>query len=290
MRFATHDGPGIRTAVFFKGCPLECWWCHNPEGQKFQPEVLYSEDRCRRCLACVGACPSKAIEATERGVRTTSACTSCGTCQPYCGTEARQIAGRRVRLRELMQEIERDLVFFEESGGGVTLSGGEPVCQSRFTAALLAECRRRRIHTTLETCGFAREEVFLQVALAADLVLFDLKIMDGQLHRYYTGVSNGSIQRNLEGLIAHGRPPVVRIPVVPGVNDSDEEIKRFVEYLAPLHPPRIELLAYHLAGLGKYQRLTASYRLRDTPEATANDVGRFVNAFERAGLNVVIGG
>ena len=203
MRFSTHDGPGIRTTVFFKGCPLSCWWCHNPESQRFRPDLMYFEERCRHCGDCVAACPEGVADL---------GCRRCTVCAEVCAAEARQIAGKRVTLGELLREVERDLIFFEESGGGVTLSGGEPVSQPRFAEALLGACRERGIHTVLETCGFAHPDTFLRVALSADLVLFDLKLMDPARHQQYTGVSNRGILRNLEQLVEHGRavPPIRR--------------------------------------------------------------------------------
>ena len=158
MRFATHDGPGIRTTVFFKGCPLACRWCHNPESQDFRPELLTFPERCRHCGDCLAVCP----EDTSR-----ERCRRCGRCAEACQAEARQMAGRRVALPDLLAEIERDRIFHEESGGGVTLSGGEPMAQPRFAASLLAACRERGIHSALETCGFARPQVFLPIARLA---------------------------------------------------------------------------------------------------------------------------
>jgi pyruvate formate lyase activating enzyme len=272
MRFSTQDGPGIRTTVFFKGCPLSCWWCHNPESQRLQPELLYLEERCRHCGDCVTACPQHAIEQVE------------GT--EVCQAEARQIAGRRLTVGELVAEIERDLVFFEESGGGVTLSGGEPLAQPRFVSALLAACRDRGIGTVLETCGYAPSGVFLNVALAADLVLYDLKLMDPAKHKHYTGVSNRRILDNLKELVARGRPVTVRIPVMPGINDTDDEISQFARYLAELPASHVELLPYHHIGAGKYKRLGLTYRLPDASQPSAADLARFSDALARAGLNV----
>jgi pyruvate formate lyase activating enzyme len=256
MRFSTHDGPGIRTTVFFKGCPLSCWWCHNPESQRFQPDVLYFEERCRHCGDCLATCPE--------GV-TDFGCRRCSVCAEACQSEARQVAGKRMTADEVVREVERDLIFFEESGGGVTLSGGEPVAQPRFAEAVLRACRERRIHAVLETCGFAHPEVFLRVALAADLVLFDLKLMDPVRHKRYTGVSNRGILRNLEQLVERGRAVRVRIPVVPGINDSEEDAADFAEYLKRLAIRDVELLPYHHIGIEKYRRLGLSYKLAETP-------------------------
>jgi pyruvate formate lyase activating enzyme len=254
MRFATHDGPGIRTTIFFKGCPLACQWCHNPESQDFRPEILYFAERCRHCGDCVAACPAD----TSR-----EHCRRCGRCAEACQAEARQLAGERVGLAQLLAEIERDLIFHEESGGGVTLSGGEPLAQPRFTAALLGACRERGIHTVLETCGFARRDVFLPIAQLAGAVLFDLKLMNDVLHRWYTGVSNRWILANLDQLAANGTPFTVRIPVVPGVNDSADEMEAFARHLASRRIGAIELLPYHRIGAAKYARLGRDYPLAE---------------------------
>jgi pyruvate formate lyase activating enzyme len=290
MRFSTQDGPGIRTTVFFKGCPLSCWWCHNPESQRLQPELLYLEERCRHCGDCLVACPQHAIDEVEGKVRTSALCRRCGQCTEVCQAEARQIAGRRLTVGELVAEIERDLIFFEESGGGVTLSGGEPLAQPRFVSALLGACRDRGIGTVLETCGYAPSAVFLNVALAAGLVLFDLKLMDPVKHKQYTGVLNRRILGNLEELVARGRPVIVRIPVMPGINDTDDEISHFARYLAELPAKQVELLPYHHIGAGKYKRLGLTYRLGDAPQPTAADLARFGDALARAGLNVRVRG
>lgn len=204
--------------------------------------------------------------------------------------EARQIAGKRYGVSELLAEVERDLVFFEDSGGGVTLSGGEPVAQPAFTAAFLAACRVRGIRTALETCGFARQDAFRSVALLADLVLFDLKLVDREKHRLYTGVPNDPILANLEDLVARGRPLTVRIPVVPGINDSAADTAGLAAYLGRIHPGPVELLPYHDIGAGKYRRLGLPYKLNGTPQPATADLTRLQDALIRAGLQVTVGG
>jgi len=290
MRFATHDGPGIRTTVFFKGCPLSCWWCHNPESQSFLPDRLYFADRCRHCLDCVTACPQHAISATNGAISTSAACDFCGQCAQACMAEARQIAGVRLSVGELLAEVEKDGIFFDDSAGGVTLSGGEPLSQPVFAAAFLRECRERGIATAVETCGFAPMETFLETSLLADRILFDLKLADTEKHRRYTGVSNESILRNLQALTARHPAVTVRIPVVPGINDSHADLAGFAACLRDVRARRVELLPYHRIGADKYRRLGREYRMADTPQPAAADLARFRDALARAGMQVTVGG
>jgi pyruvate formate lyase activating enzyme len=289
MRYTTHDGPGIRTTVFFKGCPLACWWCHNPESQAPRPSPLYFAERCRHCGDCVAACPEHAIEEADGALRTRETCRRCGACADACQAEARQLAGRTVSLEGLLAEIERDLIFFEESGGGVTLSGGEPMAQPRFVRALLVACRERGIHTAIETCGYAHAGVFSAIAPLAGLLLFDLKLVDSGRHKQYTGVENRLILANLARAASSGVTVKVRIPVVPGVNDRAADIAQFAACLADLRLRQVELLPYHRTGTEKYRRLGWNYRLPATLEPAPADMERFAAALSSAGLRVEIG-
>jgi len=290
MRFSTQDGPGIRTTVFLKGCPLACDWCHNPESQSLRPTPMYFAERCRHCGDCLAACPNHAIESVAGGLRTASSCRRCGACADVCHAEARQLAGRQVSLEDLMAEIERDVIFFDQSDGGVTLSGGEPTAQPRFALALLRACQDHGIATSLETCGYAQEAAFLGVALFAGHVFFDLKLMDPARHRRHTGVWNGPILRNLEQLVARGHPVTVRIPVVPGINDDTAEVEHFASYLAGLPVARVELLPYHQTGVEKYRRMGRPYRSAGTPLPDPAGLARFRDTLARAGLNATVRG
>ncbi len=210
VRSAVHDGPGVRTVVFFKGCPLRCHWCHSPETQSPRAEVVLHADRCLECGACEAACTHGAIIAQggARGVNRTR-CRVCGDCTAGCPTGARTIVGRMVSVEALLDEIERDTVFYDQSQGGVTISGGEPLSQPRFLAALLARCRERRIHTAVETCGHAPPRTLLAVAQWTDLFLYDLKLMSDARHRVATGQSNRRILENLRLLC--GRHAAMRV-------------------------------------------------------------------------------
>jgi pyruvate formate lyase activating enzyme len=290
MRFSLHDGPGIRTAVFFKGCPLSCWWCHNPESQNSEPEVLYSTERCRLCGDCAAACPHHAIERAGERMTVNDNCRLCATCVDACGAEARSVAGRTMTVSEIVAEAERDLVFFDESGGGVTFTGGEPLGQPELLEALLHACRARRIHTAIETCGAAARESISRLAGLADLILYDLKILDAARHRLYTGAGNRNILENLGALVAAGRPVTVRIPVVPGVNDGAADVRAMCDYLSALRVRQVDLLPYHASGAEKYRRLGREYRMEQTQAPTGGAMAAIAAQMAAAGIPVRIAG
>ncbi len=248
-KYSIHDGPGIRTTVFFKGCPLSCWWCHNPESQSSQREVILHDNRCIRCGACVDACPHHAIAwidgepITDRAV-----CERCGTCLGECYSEARQIVGREMTVEQVMAEIAPDTAFYDESHGGVTFSGGEPLLQRDFLLALLQACQARELHTAVDTSGFASWDTVDQIRPFTDLFLYDLKLIDDERHREFTGVTNQPILRNLQDLSALGHSIVIRIPIVPGLNDDDESIRQMADFIAALpnrHPIESAALSSH---------------------------------------------
>jgi pyruvate formate lyase activating enzyme len=279
MRFSLHDGPGIRTTVFLKGCPLHCDWCHNPESQSPGPSLLFFEERCRGCGECAAVCPHGLTE-----------CEACGRCAEVCVAEARRLAGRTMSVAEVLAEVERDQVFYDESGGGVTLSGGEPLAQPLFAEALLAACRARRIHTALDTSGMAPAEELLRVAAQADLVLYDVKLVDDALHQRHTGASNRLILDNLRALAEAGRPVVVRYPLIPGVNDGGSALSSLADLLAAFGLHRLDLLPYHRNGTGKYRRLGLPGPPAEFPSLPVERVTAIAAALAGRGLDVGMGG
>ncbi len=290
MRYSLHDGPGIRTTVFFKGCPLSCWWCHNPESQWLKPERIYFRERCLMCGTCEAACPEHAIGREAGGMVTSEACRLCGTCEKVCPADAREIVGCWMTVEEVVAEVEKDIIFFDESGGGVTFSGGEPLMQPEFLAALLAACRARGLHTTVDTCGMAQRETLLRIAPAVDLFLFDLKLLDPERHEQCAGVRNDVILENLATLARSGRQVIVRFPVIPGINDDGDTVAQMIAFLGPLGLRRIDLLPYHKIGMDKYHRLKMEYRLDGVEPPSDAHMQALAQRFEGAGFSVRIGG
>jgi pyruvate formate lyase activating enzyme len=284
-KYSIHDGPGIRTTVFFKGCPLSCWWCHNPESQARAVEMMVRDKRCIGCGACVETCPQQAITLNGHGAPVTNweKCDACGDCAAVCYAEARQQVGRQMSVAEVLADIERDRAFYDESGGGVTFSGGEPLLQPDFLLALLRACRERDIHTALDTCGHARWPALDRVRPYVNLFLYDLKLMDEAKHRQVTGVSNRLILDNLQRLSQAGHAITVRIPVIPGVNDDDDSLRQIAAFLAGLpHLQGVELLPYHRIALDKYVRLNKAYLLDDTqppPVERMAEIGQMMAGF-----------
>jgi len=291
-KFSIHDGPGIRTTVFFKGCPLNCWWCHNPESQALEQEMWFWARRCIRCGACLPACTQGAISLLGDSTITDDAlCTACGDCVQVCQADAREMVGRQVTVAEVTAEIEKDIVFYDESGGGVTFSGGEPLMQPGFLYALLQSCQEREIHTAVDTSGLAAWKTLQRISEKVDLFLYDLKLMDDEKHRQFTGVSNGLILSNLAALASQGNAITVRVPIVPGINDDDENISRIGEFAASLaRVPSISILPYHQAGVDKYARLHKMYALPATQSPSDERVAEVAKTLQAFGLSVRIGG
>jgi len=291
-RYAIHDGPGIRTTVFFKGCPLSCWWCHNPESISSRPHVTLRPRQCIRCGQCIAICPNHAIAFSGAATTTDPAlCELCLECAQVCCADAREVVGRSVTVEEVMAEIKKDIAFYDESGGGVTFSGGEPLMQPAFLQELLDACGRLDIHRTVDTSGYAAREALLRVAEKTDLFLYDLKHMDPETHRKYTGVSNQVILENLMALSAAGASVRVRLPLIPGVNDDRRNVESTGAFLAKLDRVGwIEILPYHDVVGSKYQRFGWGYRLGQLPPPDPlhlRDIAAILSSFR---LRVSIGG
>jgi pyruvate formate lyase activating enzyme len=291
QRYSTQDGPGIRTTVFFKGCPLDCWWCHNPEGRSSSPEVIVQEARCVRCGECVQVCPAGAQAAGSAPREASRECTLCGACVDACPAGARQMAGARRSVDEVLVEVLKDSLFYDESGGGVTFSGGEPFMQPRFLKELLDACLAHGIHTAVDTCGYAPVEHFMAVAQMVDLFLYDLKSMDEAWHLEYTGVSNALILANLRQIGKVHRNIWLRVPIIPEVNDSDDQLDAVADFAASVPGvTQVNLLPYHRTGVQKFKRLGREYRLEHVRPPSPNRMESALARFRAFGLNAKSGG
>ncbi|MCL5126310.1 MAG: glycyl-radical enzyme activating protein [Deltaproteobacteria bacterium] len=292
--FCVHDGPGIRTVVFFKGCNLKCVWCQNPESISMNPELSYSETRCIHCGLCADACSFNAILRTP-SIPTFDwkACQTCMACTQVCPSRALRPIGTWMTVDEVMQKTESDRVFFENSGGGITFSGGEPTVQSKFLQALLEEAGRRKFHRALETNGHLPEERFAELISHVELVLFDVKHLDSKRHKNLAGVGNRLIQRNLEQLSRTNRVRwIPRFPLIPGVNDDTTHVKNLGKRLKTLGAREIHILPYHRLGDAKRREL--GYPQPDLMKCVSvpskAEVAEIVKVFEHLGLSTSVGG
>lgn len=263
-RLAIHDGPGIRTVVFLKGCQLCCLWCAAPETQSSGPDVVFYPERCLACDRCRAVCPEAAVQVDAAGGRSLDRvrCTLCGQCVEACYAEALTMPAVRRTVREVLAEVVRDRVFYDRSGGGVTISGGEPLQQAEFTAALLRACKGEGLHTAMETSGFQEWDAFARTLTHLDLLLYDLKAMDPEKHMRFTGVPNERVLDNLRRAVSRGVATIIRVPVIPGFNDDEENYQAMGRFLAGSGPiQRVDLLPYHRFGEATYARLGRAYAL-----------------------------
>jgi len=291
-RFAVHDGPGIRTTLFFKGCPLNCSWCHNPEGVEYEDDLFFYGSKCMGCGNCMVVCPLDAIE-MEGGIINVNRerCDPCGRCAEECPTTALKVAGRKISVEEVMEELERSVIYHDTSDGGITLSGGEPFQQFEFIEELIDRCREKDIHVTVDTCGHVKPEKFDSLKDKIDLFLFDLKIMDEDLHREYTGVGNDWILENLRSLLKEGEKKVIiRFPVIPGITDTEGNISSVLQFLSPFEGVKeIDILPYHDVK-EKYNRLGKEYHIKKVKRPRREKIEEVRRRFEAEGYLVKEGG
>lgn len=297
-RYSIHDGPGIRTTFFLKGCPLSCWWCHNPEGISPRPVLLRHPNRCIGCGRCVKVCPTGAWSLDEKGGlrHDRQLCVMCGRCAEVCPSAAIEIAGREMTPGEVLREAKKDIPFFDESGGGVTFSGGEPLLQADFLIECLEKLREEEIHTAVDTSGFCDTAALLRAAELADLFLFDIKHIDSGDHELYTGVNNALILENLgrldETLAARGAGRInIRVPVIPGFNDDRDTLARIASLALTVRSlSGVNLLPYHSAAEAKYRNLGMEYKMGGCPQPAPGMMEEALGIFRSLGVETVKGG
>jgi len=290
QRYSTKDGPGVRTTIFLKGCPLRCHWCSNPESQAKRTELIFNPNRCVGCYSCIDVCPNGANRLGPRGdvILDRTLCRVCGACAEVCQGKARLVSGKLMTPEDVMKVVRKDTLFFRNSGGGITLSGGEPTQQPEFATALLRSCKHAGFHTTLDTCGYCGPENLQTILEYVDLVLFDLKHMDADRHEELTGVSNELILENARRTAQAGIQMIIRFPVIPGCNDSMDNISQLGEFVSDLGVRRFDLLPYHKFAQQKYDGLNLDYRLRDTAPPPEKEIRDIKVALESFGLDVSV--
>ncbi|MFX1380625.1 MAG: glycyl-radical enzyme activating protein [Promethearchaeota archaeon] len=289
QRYSIHDGPGIRTTIFLKGCHLRCKWCSNPESINPFPELFLRKDRCDQCKQCIEVCSPKAIFFENEKIQINrSKCDMCMKCIEICPLEVINCSGKKVSIDYIISEVMQDELFYNNSGGGVTLSGGEPLYQFEFTLNLLKQFKKNALHTTLDTTGYAKDKDFEKILPYIDLILFDIKHLDSEIHKKETGIPNEIILDNFERCLKHNKKIWVRVPVIPNFNDSIQYMKKLAKFLSNKPIEKISLLNYHEWGKHKYKYLDRVYPLENTDFISEDTILKFKDIFETYGLKVTL--
>jgi len=292
QHYAVYDGPGIRTTIFLKGCPLKCIWCHNPESQQLKPQMSYFEEKCLGCGNCVAACPNNALSLIDGKItREQDLCTTCGSCVAACPNKVMEIIGKEMSVEEVVNISTRDIPFYDTSNGGVTISGGEATMQLQFLLELLLSLKENGIHTVLETCGYFNKEFIAKLTENVDLFLYDIKQIDDQVHNNFTGVSNKLILNNFREILSHiGSTRIIpRIPLIPGVNTDLESIKKIISFLEKInYVGEIHIMPYNKLAKTKYEKVGMGELYKDMGELTDENLQIIVDLFENHSYKVLI--
>lgn len=293
QRYSVHDGPGIRTVVFFLGCPLRCEWCHNPETSNAKPQLMMNHQLCSRCDVCINKCPNNAIYISELGRIATKweKCNNCFKCIDECYYMARQLTGKPYTVEEVFDEVKKDKIVYKNTYGGITLSGGEPTLYPDFCNEVLKRCKMLKINTAIETCGYCDFNNFEKMIDNIDLFLYDFKLFDKEKHKKYTGVDNQIILQNLKRLLDRNKKVIIRIPLIPGVNDDVCEFTNMLSFIRGLKKIEyIHIMPFHQIGSLKYDMLEVDYKMRMLKEENNMDIDKCKKLAEDMGFKVSIGG
>ncbi len=292
QRFSIHDGPGIRTIVFLKGCPLQCIWCSNPETQRYTKEVMYSKELCLQCQRCVDSCSQNAIRENESSSKRIdrTLCLGCGECVEVCPSKALLLKGRWMTVSEVVDEVIKDIPFYQSSGGGITVSGGEPFFQPEFLRDLVKKCKDNNLHTAIETTGFCRWEEIRKSIDYIDLFLFDIKIIDINKHLQATACPNDIIIDNLKRIVELKKNIIIRVPLIPKYTATESNLNDIGRLAQKLGIKQIHILPYHRFGESKYEKINREYSLKGWDELKSNEIDASKELLERFDIEVNIGG